>query len=67
MAKDQEVKVVASTGVSSSSSLSGDADLAQRIQTAMEQAIRECLDEGITDPDVQRERMMAARETELNA
>lgn len=67
MAKDQGVKIVASTGISSSATLSGNTDLADRVQAAMEQAIRECLDAGITDPDEQRERMMAAREAELDA
>lgn len=65
MASDQKVKVVAATGVSSSSSLGND-DLAERVHDAMQQAIRECLDQGITDPDEQRERMLAAREEVLS-
>lgn len=64
MADDQKVKVVSATGVSSSSNLGND-DLAERIHDAMQQAIRECLDEGVTDPDEQRARMMAAREAVL--
>lgn len=66
MAKDQGVKVVAATGISSSATLSGNTDLADRVQSAMEQAIRECLDAGIVDPDEQRERMLAARDAVLS-
>lgn len=64
MAEEQKIRVAAATGVSSSSNLGND-DLAERVHGAMQQAIRECLDQGVTDPDEQRERMMAAREAML--
>lgn len=65
MAKPSEAKVVSATGVSSSANLSGNDGLAERIHDAMQQAIRECLDQGVTDPDEQRGRMLAAREAVL--
>jgi hypothetical protein len=37
---------------------------AQRIAEAMNQAVRDCLEEGISDPDVHLERKLAARERE---
>lgn len=57
-------RVVEATGIASSSALGND-DLAARIEAAMQQAIRECLDQGVTDPDEQRGRMLAAREAVL--
>lgn len=59
------VRQAHAAGVASASSLSGDKSVAERIEAAMHQAIQECLDQGITDPDAQRERMLAAREAVL--
>lgn len=64
-AKAPEVRQVHAVGIASTSS-SGNDDLSARIEEAMHAAVRECLDAGITDPDAQRERMLAAREAVLN-
>lgn len=60
MADKTATRVAQATGIASSSQIGND-DLAARIEAAMQQAIRECLDQGVTDPDEQRERMLAAR------
>jgi hypothetical protein len=65
MPEDQKITVVSSTGISSASNLAGNDDLADRVHDAMQNAVRQCLDEGIIDPTQQRERMMAAREAVL--
>lgn len=64
MAEQNAPRKVKATGVASASQ-TGNGDMAARIEAAMQQAIRECLDEGVTDPDEQRARMMAAREAVL--
>jgi len=66
MPEDQKTTIVASTGISSASSLGGNGDLADRVHDAMQNAVRECLDEGVIDPTQQRERMMAARQAVLD-
>lgn len=50
-------KIVEATGVAT---LSG--NLGQVIQEAMDKAVLDCLEEGISDPEVHLERKMAARE-----
>lgn len=65
MTKRADVKVVSAVGVSSNSTLSGDSELADRVERAMHQAIRDCLEEGVVDPDTQRDRMLAARDAIL--
>ena len=56
---------VEATGVASASTTSGNTGLASQIEAAMMTAVRQCLDEGITDPGTQRERIIAAREAVL--
>lgn len=64
MADQSKPRVVEAVGVASASQVGND-DLAARIEAAMQRAIRECLDEGVTDTAVQRERISAAREAVL--
>lgn len=56
------VTVVAATGVA----VFGNPTMADVIGEAMRQAIQKCLDEGVIDPDVQRQRVLAARDAALN-
>jgi len=46
----------------SSGTLSPDKTLSKRIEAAMVEAIKKCQADGITDPKVIKEEMMAARE-----
>lgn len=55
-------RIVEAVGVSANAKLPRDRTLSQRIEAAMSQAVRDCYAEGITDPAVIRERMLAARE-----
>lgn len=66
VSREPEITIVTATGVAMSTN-PGEDTLADAIGAAMEQAIRDCLDAGIIDPDVMRERMLAAREAVLNA
>jgi len=65
MADQSKTRVVEAVGVASASQVGND-DLAARIEAAMQQAIRECLDEGVTDTVAQRERIAAARQAILD-
>jgi len=64
MADENKPRVIEATGVAVSAQ-SGNDSLAARVEAAMQQAIRECLDEGVTDTIAQRERISAAREAVL--
>ncbi|MET3409442.1 hypothetical protein [Methylobacterium sp. 1030] len=61
---DAQNTVIVSTGIAVTAA--ADDERGQRVEAAMVQAIRQCLDEGIIDPDVQRERILAARDAVLN-
>lgn len=62
-----QIKVVEATGIASASNASGNSDLASQIEAAMQQALRECLDQGVTDPEEQRARMLVARDAVIDA
>ncbi len=57
--KSPEPKIAEAVGVVFRSKVPG---LGPLLEKAMSDAVLKCLDEGITDPDVQRERMRLARE-----
>lgn len=61
-----EITPVGATGVAVAANVSGNLALAERLEAAQVQAIRECYDAGTTDPDTIRERMAAAREAVLS-
>jgi hypothetical protein len=61
-----EIVRVGATGVAVAANASGNVDLAERLEAAMVGAIESCHAEGILDPEIHRERMMAAREAVLN-
>jgi len=55
-------KIVEATGASSSSLAPGRKGLSKLIETAMTEAIKKAQAEGITDPNVIKERMLQARQ-----
>ena len=65
-AEDTTVTRVGAIGVAIATNISGNIALAERLEAAQVQAIRECYDAGTTDPDTIRERMAAAREAVLS-
>ncbi len=66
MPKNQAVQVGA-TGVAVSANASGNVALAERLEAAQVQAIRECYDRGATDTDSISAAMAAARDAVLNS
>lgn len=58
MPKRTEVKTVSAVG----STASGRTSVGALVQAAMAAAIDACMKKGITDPDLQREAMLKARE-----
>lgn len=52
-------------GVGSSASVRGDAKTSKRVEEAMAASITKAYAEGITDPDIIRERQLAARDAVL--
>lgn len=57
--KDKVVKAVGASGNAK------DSGLAQRVEAAMSQAISQAYQEGVTEPEQVKERMMSAREIVL--
>jgi hypothetical protein len=62
MAREPKSRIVAAAGAASGSPHAANKGLSRSVEAAMSQAIADALAEGITDPDVHRERMLAARE-----
>ena len=56
-----ESTIVSAVGAAASSVNVAGKALAAAIQAAMSQAVMDCYAEGISDPDIHRDRMMAAR------
>ena len=57
---------VGATGVSVAATLTGNVSLAEQLEAAQVQAIRECYDKGTTDTDSISAAMAAARDAVLN-
>jgi hypothetical protein len=62
MARAPNGRIVAAAGAASGSPHAANKGLSRSVEAAMSQAVTDALAEGITDPDVHRERMLAARD-----